>query len=236
MFQTWGDALTGATMSVGPAFAQFGLRLLFSVIIFIAGWAAGTLIGRLVEKLFKAAKIDSALQQIGLERALKRGGFNLNSGAFVGGIIKWFIIILFLLAIFNVLGLPAVTAFLHEIVVKYLPQVIIAILILIVSVVVAEALQKVVVGAAAAAHIRQARALGRLTKWAIVIFAVLAALVQLGIATSLVEMLFMGVIVALSLAFGLAFGLGGRDAAGRIVDGVLKDFSDRNGHGDGGSF
>ncbi len=229
MFQTWGDALGSAYLEVGPAFAQFGLRLLFSIIIFIAGWAAGTLIGRVIEKIFQTAKIDSALQQIGLERALKRGGFNLNSGAFVGGIIKWFIIILFLLAIFNVLGLPAVTAFLQAIVIQYLPQVIIAILILLVSVVVAEALQKVVVGAAAAANVRQARMLGRVTKWAIVIFAILAALVQLGIAASLVETLFMGVVVALALAFGLSFGLGGRDAAGRIVDGVLKDFSDRSG-------
>ncbi len=228
MFQTWGDALGSAYVGVGPAFAQFGLRLLFSIVIFIAGWAAGALAGKIIEKIFHTVKIDNVLSQLGLDRALQRGGFKLNSGAFVGGVVKWFIIILFLIAVFQVLGLSSVTGFMQAIVVQYLPQVIIAILILLVSAVVAEALQKVVVGAAAAAHVRQAKALGRITKWAILVFAILAALVQLGIAASLVQTLFMGVIIAFALAFGLAFGLGSRDAAGRIVEGILRDFSDRN--------
>lgn len=228
MFQTWGDALGSAYIGVGPAFAQFGLRLLFSIVIFIAGWAAGSLIGKIIEKIFHTVKIDHAMRQLGLEDALKRGGFNLNSGAFVGGVVKWFIIILFLIAVFDVLGLSSVTGFMQAIVVQYLPQVIIAILILLVSAVVAEALQKVVVGAAAAAHVRQAKALGRITKWAIIVFAILAALVQLGIAAQLIQTLFMGVVIAFALAFGLAFGLGSRDTAGRIVEGVLKDFSGRD--------
>ncbi len=228
MFQAWGDALGSANVWVGPAFAQFGLRLLFSIIIFLAGWAAGALIGKLIEKVFHTVKVDHAMRQVGLEKALKRGGFHLNSGAFIGGIVKWFVIILFLIAAFDVLGLASVTAFMQAIVVQYLPQVIIAILILLVSAVVAEALQKVVVGAAAAAHVKQARALGRLTKWAIVIFALLAALVQLGIASSLVNTLFMGVIAALAVAFGLAFGLGGRDAAAKILERVLRDFSEKS--------
>lgn len=228
MFQTWGDALGSAYVGVGPAFVQFGLRLLFSIVIFIAGWAAGALVGKIIEKIFHTVKIDNVMSQLGLDKALQRGGFKLNSGAFVGGIVKWFIIILFLIAVFDVLGLSSVTGFMQAIVIQYLPQVIIAILILLVSAVVAEALQKVVVGAAAAAHVKQARALGRVTKWAILVFAILAALVQLGIAASLVQTLFMGVIIALALAFGLAFGLGSRDAAGRIVEGVLRDFSDRS--------
>lgn len=240
MFQTWGDALGSAYLGVGPAFAQFGLRLLFSIVIFIAGWAAGSLVGKIIEKLFHSAKVDHAMRQVGLEKALKRGGINLNSGAFVGGIVKWFIIILFLIAVFDVLGLSSVTGFMQAIVIQYLPQVIISVLILLVSVVVAEALQRVVIGAAAAAHVKQARALGRITKWAIIVFAILAALVQLGIAASLIQTLFTGVVVALALAFGLAFGLGGRDSAAKIVEGVLRDFSARNeeddNHERGGSF
>lgn len=228
MFQTWGSALGSAYAGIGPVFIQFGLRLLFSIIIFVAGWAAGALVGKIIEKLFHTVKIDNVMRQIGLEDALKRGGVNLNSGAFVGGIVKWFIIILFLIAVFDVLGLNSVTGFMQAIVVQYLPQVIIAILILLVAAVVAETLQKIVVGAAAAAHIKQAKALGRVTKWAIIVFAILAALVQLGIAASLVQTLFMGVVIALALAFGLSFGLGSKDAAGRIVEGVLRDFSDRN--------
>jgi len=227
MFQIWGDALNSAYAGLGPVFVQFGLRLIFSLIIFMAGWAAGSLIGKLIEKAFQSLKVDNAIRQVGIEKALQRGGLSLNSGAFVGGLVKWFIIILFLIAVFEVLGLSSVTLFMQAIVGQYLPQVIIAVLILVVAVVVAETLQKIVVAASAAAHIRQSKALGRITKWAIIIFAVLAALVQLGIAASLVETLFMGVVVALALAFGLSFGLGGRDAAKGIVENVLRDFTER---------
>ena len=231
MFQTWGSALNSAYYGVGPAFIQFGLRFIFSIIIFIAGWAAGVLVGKLIEKVFQTVKVDHFMRQIGLEDALKRGGFTLNTGAVVGGIVKWFIIVLFLIAAFDVLGLQTVTMFLQSIVVQYLPQVIIAALILLVAAVIADVLQRVVIGAAAAAHVKQARALGRITKWAVLIFAFLAALVQLGIASSLVQTLFMGVVVALSLAFGLSFGLGGKDTAGQIVARIARDF----GHNDGNS-
>ena len=225
MFQTWGNALSSAYIGIGPAFVQFGLRLLVSLVIFIAGWVAGTLVGKVIERLFHTLKIDNAMRQVGFEQALKRGGYNLNTGKFVGGVAKWFIIILFLIAVFEVLGLSSVTAFMQAIAVQYLPQVIIAILILLVSSVVAEVLQKVVVAAAAAGHVKHAVALGRLTKWAIIVFALLAALVQLGIAASLVETLFMGVVIAFAVAFGLAFGLGGRDVAARIVSRVAEDFA-----------
>lgn len=224
MFQTWGDALASAYIGVGPAFLQFGLRLLVSIVIFVAGWVAGVLIGKVIEKVFQSIKVDNAMKQIGLEQALRRGGYKLNSGAFFGGIAKWFVIILFLIAVFDVLGLASVTAFMQAVAVQYLPQVIIAILILLVSTVVAEVLQKAVIATAAAAHIKHAQGLGRLTKWAVIIFAILASLVQLGIAASLVETLFMGVVVAFALAFGLAFGLGGKDAAAQITTRVLNDF------------
>lgn len=228
MFQVWGSALNSAYAGFGPVFVQFGFRLLFSIIIFIAGWAAGSLIGKLIEKAIQSLKVDNAMKQMGVDKTLERGGIHLNTGAFLGGLVKWFIIVLFLIAVFEVLGLSSVTLFMQAVVGQYLPQVIIAILILLVSVVVAEALQKVVVATAAAAHIKQARALGRITKWAIVVFAILAALVQLGIAATLVQTLFMGVVVAFALAFGLSFGLGGRDAAKGIVENVLRDFTERD--------
>jgi hypothetical protein len=231
MFQTWGMALNSAYYGIGPVFAQFALRFVFSIIIFVAGWAAGVLVGRIIEKVFHTVKVDHFMRQIGLEDALKRGGFNLNTGALIGGIVKWFVIVLFLIAAFDVLGLQTVTLFLQSIVVQYLPQVIIVALILLAAAVIGDVLQKIVVGAAAAAHIKQARALGRITKWAVLVFAILASLVQLGIAQSLVETLFMGVVVALSLAFGLSFGLGGKETAGQIVAKIARDF----GHNDGNS-
>ena len=213
IIQTWGDAIGATVSGFGPAFIQFGAYLLAAIIIFAVGWVFGSFLGSLIDKLFQTLKIDTILKQAGVESALEKGDIKLNSGAFVGGIVRWFIVSIFFLAALKVFGLVEVTDYLETIVVGYLPRVIAAILILLVSVIIGEVAGKVVSGAAANAHLTSSRFLGVITKWAVVIFAVLTALVQLNIAASLVQILFIGIVVALSLAFGLAFGLGGRDVA-----------------------
>lgn len=227
IIQTWGDALNTTFSGFAPAFIQFGVYLLAAIIIFAVGWILGSFLGGLIEKLFVTLKIDGILRQAGIESALNKGDIRLNSGAFVGGLVRWFVIAVFFLAALKVFGLVEVTTYLEQIVVGYLPRVIASILILLVSVIIGETAKKIVSGAAANAHLASARMLGALTKWAIVIFAVLTALVQLDIAAALVQILFIGVVVALSLAFGLAFGLGGRDVAARILERSFNDISKR---------
>ena len=141
---------------------------------------------------------------------------------------KWFLIIVFLVAALDVLGLTQVNIFLQEVVLLYLPQVIVAVLILLVAAVIAEVMQNIVIGTAKAAHMTSAHFLGSVTKWAIWIFAVLAALNQVGVATAFVQTLFTGIVVAVSLAVGLAFGLGGQDAAGRYLEKVRGEIANRN--------
>ena len=142
-------------------------------------------------------------------------------------LVRWFIIAVFFLAALKVFGLVEVTTYLETIVVGYLPRVIASILILLVSVIIGEVAKKVVSGAAANAHLTSAKLLGSLTKWAIVVFAVLTALVQLNIAAALVQILFIGIVIALSLAFGLAFGLGGKEVAARILEKATSDILKR---------
>ena len=140
---------------------------------------------------------------------------------------KWFVIVAFLVAAFQVLGLTQVNDFLQNVVLSYLPEVIVAVLIILVAVVVADAMQKVVTGAARAAHIRGANFAGSLTKWAIWIVAFLSALYQLGIVGGLIQTLFTGFIVALSLAFGLSFGLGGQEAAAHWIAKFRSEITDK---------
>ncbi len=223
IIQTWGDALGTTFSGFAPAFIQFGAYLLAAAIIFAVGWILGSFLGGLVDKLFQTLKIDNVLKQAGIESALNKGDIKLNSGAFVGGLVRWFIIAVFFLAALKVFGLVEVTTYLETIVVGYLPRVIASILILLVSVIIGEVAKKVVSGAAANAHLTSARLLGSLTKWAIVIFAVLTALVQLNIAAALVQILFIGIVVAISLAFGLAFGLGGKEVAARLLEKATSD-------------
>ena len=127
-------------------------------------------------------------------------------------------IIVFLVASLDVLGLTQVNQFLQNVVLSYLPQVIVAIFILLLAVVIAEAMQKIVVGSAKAANIKSANFLGTTTKWAIWVFAILTTMIQLGIAVSFIQTLFTGVIIAFSLAIGLSFGLGGQEAASRYIE------------------
>ncbi len=223
IIQTWGDALNATFAGFAPAVIQFGAYLLAAIIIFAVGWVLGGFLSHVIEKIFKALKIDDVLRQAGVESALRKGDINLNSGAFVGGLVRWFVIALFFLSALRVFNLVEVSAYLEDIVVGYLPRVIVAILILLVSAIIGDVARKIVSGAAANAHISSAKMLGSLTKWAIIVFAILSALVQLNIAASLIQILFIGIVVALSLAFGLAFGLGGRDAASRMIEKASND-------------
>jgi hypothetical protein len=150
----------------------------------------------------------------------------LNSGLFVGILVKWFIIVVFLMAAFDVLGLSQVNEFLRQ-VVNYLPQVIVAVLILMVAVVIANAMQRLVVASSRAAHIRSAELLGRVTKWAIWIFAVLTALITLGIAPGLIQMILTAIFAGAALAIGLAFGLGGKEVAQKWIEKTSQHLSER---------
>jgi hypothetical protein len=228
VFQAWGNTITGAFQGIWSGVVAFLPSLVAAIVIFVIGWIVAALVGRLIAQLVKAIKLDNALEQAGFGNVMRRAGFELNSGAFIGGLVKWFVVVAFLVASFEVLGLTQVNVFLQNVVLLYLPQVIVAVLILLVAIVIADALRKVVVGSAKAAGVKSANFLGTVTKWAIWIFALLAALVQLGIAVGFIQTLFTGVIVALSLAFGLAFGLGGQEAAARYIEKTRSEIAEHH--------
>lgn len=215
--QNWGDVFTQSLQGVWYGVASFVPNLIIALVIFAIGWVLAALIEKLVESLFKALKVDAALKSAGLEDVVKRAGHNLDSGYFVGALVKWFVVVVFLMASFDVLGLAQVNGFLRD-VVNYLPTVIVAVLILMVAVVVANAMQRIVVASSRAANIKSAELLGRVTKWAIWIFALLTALFNLGIAPALIQTIITAVLYGAALAIGLAFGLGGKEAAQKIVD------------------
>jgi hypothetical protein len=219
MFLTsWADVFTQSFQSLFWGIVQFIPNLIGAIVVFILAWVIGAILGRFVAQLVTAIKVDNALRSAGVDRVVERAGFKLNSGAFLGSLVKWFFIVLGLLVALNILGLTDVSMFLGAIVVGYLPQVIIAVLILMVAAVVAEAAQRLVSASAHAAGIRSANFIGILARWAIWIFAILAALDHLQVASDLIQPLFTGIVVAFALAFGLAFGLGGQQTAAKILE------------------
>jgi hypothetical protein len=225
--QTWVDVLQQSFYGLLQGVVGFIPNVLFAIVIFIVGWFIGSILGRVIAQAIKAIKVDHALKTAGVEDIVNRAGFSLDSGEFLGGLVKWFIIVVFLLASLQVLGLTQVTFFLQQIVLSYVPQVIVAVLILLVAAVIAEVAQSVVGGAARAAGIASAGFAGTVARWAIWIFAIIVALSQLGIGTQYFQTLFTGLVVALSLAFGLAFGLGGQETAARFLDRAREQMKGR---------
>jgi hypothetical protein len=224
--QEWSDILLTSLQSLWLGVADFLPRLILAVIVFIIGWIIAITLGRLTGQIIGFFKIDKVLQKTGIEEPLARGGLRLNSGAFVGGLVKWFFLIAFLVASIDILGLNQVNVFLRDTVLLYLPNVIVAVLILMAAAFLADVLQRVVVSSAKAARVTSASFLGGMVKWAIWIFAILAALYQLGIAGPFVQTLFTGFIAMLAIAGGLAFGLGGKESASKLLGKLRRDFSE----------
>lgn len=227
LVQTWGDVLIASFQVLWAGVAEFVPKLVVALVVFIIGWVIAVALGKVVVQIIRSLKVDMALRSLGLEEAVSRAGMRLDSGAFVGGLVRWFFILVFLLAAVDVLGLTQVTEFLRSVVLTYIPQVIVAALILVAAALLADVAYNVVSGTARAAGLPSAGFLGGVSKWAIWIFAILAALYQLGIAGPFVQTLFTAFVAMIALAGGLAFGLGGKDAAARYLERLRSDISNR---------
>ena len=226
VFTAWADVLSQSFQNLFYGLVAFIPNLVIAIVIFIVGWLVGVGLGRVVTQVVNALRIDNALRPTGIERLLSRAGFELSSGKFLGFLVEWFFIIVFLVAALDVLHLTTVNLFISEVVLGYLPQVIVAVLILLVAAVVAQAAERVVVGSAKAASLHAAGFLGKVTRYAIWVFAILAALTQLNVATGLIQALFQGIVIAVSLAVGLAFGLGGQASAARYLERLQSEIKD----------
>lgn len=221
--QVWADILVGSFQNLWEGILSFAPRFIIALIIFIVGMVVASIIGKFISKIISAIKVDGALQSMGIGDLLSKAGFNLDSGKFIGELVRWFLIIVFLVASMDIIGLSEVTKFLKDDVLSYLPSVIIATLILVVGAFIAEAMQKVIVGSAKAAGIPSTHFLGGVTKWAIWVFAILAALYQLGIAGAFAQTILTGFMAMIAIAGGLAFGLGGKEAASQYIEKLRKD-------------
>ncbi len=226
--QNWVDVIQQSFYNLLWGVVNFIPNFLFAAVIFIIGWFIAALLGRAIVEAVRALKVDHALRSAGVDDIVTRAGYKLDSGAFLGALVKWFVILVFLFASLQVMGLGAVGFFLQQIVIGFLPNVIIAVLIILVAAVIAEVAQGVVVGAARAAGIKAAGIAGTIARWSIWIFAILAALEQLQIAQSILQTLFTGIVVALALAFGLSFGLGGQEAAARFLERTREQMKSDN--------
>lgn len=224
--QTWGEAITVSLIGLWERFIMFIPALIGAVIVFVVGWIVASILGKLIEKLIKSIKVDQALEKVGFNKKLSEVGISETASEFIGGLVKWFLILVFLMAATDILGLVQVTGFLNSII-FYIPNVVVAVVVLAIAFLVGNFVYNVVKGSTRAAGVMSATLLATISKWAIIIFGLLAALIQLGIAVSLVNTIFIGIVSALAIAAGLAFGLGGKEEAAMIIKKVREEITER---------
>jgi hypothetical protein len=229
LLQTWGEVFTTSLQSLWIGFITFVPSLLVAIIIFIIGWVVGSVVGKAIAQLINALRVNKLFESAGAGDVMSRAGVKLDVGGFIGWIVKWFIVVVFLMTSLEIIGLTQVNDFLREFVLQYLPRVLIAALILILAAVIADVVSKIVSGSARAANtsVRSAHTVGVIARYAIWGFAFIIALSELGIAPQFMQILFTGVIAMLALAGGLAFGLGGRDAAAKSIDHISNEMEGR---------
>lgn len=223
MFQDWTTIFLSTIQSIGMGMVHTLPQIILATLLVILGAVVGAGMARLVARGVSFLKVDKAFEAAGISSLVARSGYVLNAGTLLGALVQWFIILIFVVAALDAIGLDQVNIFLRETILSYLPRVIVAVLILIVAAIVAEWMHAMVVGASRAADIRSHYLLGTSARFAVWTFAILAALNELHVASAFIQTLFTGVVVALSLALGLSFGLGGRDAAARYIEHLASE-------------
>jgi len=223
-FDTWQDAVSTSLQGLWIKFINFIPQVLAALVVLIVGLIIAGALGQLAKKLIGYLNIDQVLQRFGIKQQLEKIGMTFTFGDLIGWIVKWFLIIAVWIAVLQVLNLDQVGNLLERLVL-YLPNVVTAIIILAIGLVGGQFLYQVVEKAVVASTISNSSAstLAALAKWAVVIFAFLAGLTQLGIASRLIEILFTGFVAMLALAGGLAFGLGGRDKASQWLEALEQE-------------
>ena len=212
------------------------MALLFSAIpkiigfalILIAGWFIASLIERGLAALLRSIRFNHLAEKAGLADFVNKMGMKTDAAGMIGLVVKWFVRLIALVVAFDALGLPAVSEVLRQLLL-WLPNVVVALVVLVIGGLAARALSNVVRGAASEAGLTNANFLSKISAMVVWAFTIVVAVNQIGIATELVNTLFMAVVGALALGLGLAFGLGGRETAGEIVRKWYEKGQERSG-------
>ena len=222
VIESWLNVLRASLQNLWLTVANFLPSLLGALVVLIVGLIVAAVLDRIVERMVYYLKLDALLRKLGLEQVVHRANMKLDSGHFLGRLVYWFFVLAFLLAASDILGFFTLSNFLRD-VLTYVPNVLVAVLILLAALVLANFLRGLVRASVMSANLHNATGLGAVAWWVVVIFGFLTALVQLGVAVSIINTLITGLIAMMALAGGLAFGLGGKDYASEMLKSVKDE-------------
>jgi len=217
VFQDWYTVTLQALQNLWQGFLDLIPAIVGAIVVFLIGWFIAVIVGKLVTKALDLFKVNQLFAKGNVDEALEKAGIKADVTGFIGAIIKWILVLVFLVAATEILGLTQFASFLNN-VLGYLPNVVIAALIFVATVIIVEIVEKLIVASLYKLGPASSNMLAAVVRWAIWIFAILAILLQLGVAAPLVETLFTGLVAMLVISMGLAFGLAGKDVAGEMLE------------------
>ncbi|TSC75766.1 MAG: small-conductance mechanosensitive ion channel [Parcubacteria group bacterium Gr01-1014_30] len=225
MLLDWYFITVEALSDLWRGFLIFVPKLIGAAFVFLVGWVIAAGVGRVIDEVLKRLKFNQLFEKGVWKDALEKAEIKVDASGFVGALVKWVLVIVFLLVAVEILGLVAFAGFLTN-VLSYLPNVVVAALIFVVAVIIADLAEKIVRASVESVRVGYGHLAGSIVKWAIWVFAILAILRQLLIVPEMVEALFsaliFGVVALFVLSAGIAFGLGGKEAASEILQGLMK--------------
>jgi hypothetical protein len=224
----WSDAMFTSLAAAMALFFSAIPKILGFAVIVIAGWFIASLVDRGLAVLLRKVRFNDLATRAGLTDFVQKMGMNTDAAGMIGLVVKWFIRLIALVVGFDALGLPAVSEVLRQLLL-WLPNVVVALVVLVIGGLAARGLSNVVRGAASEAGITNSNFLAKLASFIVWAFAIVVAVNQIGIAVELVNILFTAVVGALALGLGLAFGLGGRDTASDIVRRMYSKAQEKSG-------
>lgn len=198
-------------------FGQFMPRLLLAVIILVAGWLIAKVARFATERGLKAVNFGVLTSRAGVDDFLKQGGLETGLTGILGLLVYWIVLLAAVVIAFNSLGLTYITDLLTR-VIWYVPNVIVAVLILAVGSYFGRFVQGAVTAYGRNVGMTDAELFGRVAFYAILVFVILIALDQLSIGGDIVRQSFLIVLAGIMLALAIAFGLGGRRHAQMLLD------------------
>ena len=221
MVLDWYSVTINALQNLWQGFVEFIPALVGAIIVFVIGWFISVGIGRLIAEILKKIRFNQIFEKGNWDEALAKADIKVDVSAFIGAIIKWVLVIVFLMAAVEILGLTEFAGFLGNIL-GYLPNVVVAAFILVVTVIITDILEKVVRATVESIKMGYGQIVAAVIRWSIWIFAILAILIQLKVAPSLIQTLFTGLIAVIVIAAGLAFGFGGKEIAADVLKDLYK--------------
>lgn len=210
------DIFIASFNSVIAQLADFLPKLLWALVLLFIGWIIAKLVRGGVRRLLVLAHFDRLAEKTGVEEFLKHGDMHITFAGIISEVSYWLVLLIVLVTVSSSLGLAAVADLFNR-VALYLPNIIVAVLIIIFGTLLARFINRLVFAWLRNLGVDGALTISTMAEYGVQVFAVFVALEQLAIGTQLLTTAFAILFGAVCLALALAFGLGGREWAAGVI-------------------